>query len=779
MGEPKQSVCIQIDNSELFLKIFQETSNSLFEISREEALANGEAPFQILEGRSYEYEISKKNYELHCNIDGIVSVSHRDSSCGRITPKIYVGTLTLELSLIGKEEIIYKIQLEVLSTKLDSSIDKSYRENYRYMLKDITEQCTELLLQHNSPVSQYFEVNYNAGAGTLYQRFVFMQAVINSDEFNHAVQKVISAPVTIWKQKEEFTDIRNIKKAGSSVMRQLTSSNQRFRLPEEHSLSGQFKSVPVKIQTSRKTETVDTPENRFIKHVLNTFLSVCNAIKLKAGKDKRLFEEAAVIENNLAQFLSHPVFKEISTLTILPLNSPVLQRKEGYREILRAWLMFDLASKLIWRGGDDIYSANKKDIATLYEYWLFFKLLDIIKKDVLKIDNILTANLIELTADGLDLKLKQGKYLPIKGVYDAGVRKLNFEFSYNKTFSVKYNENDSLYGYKKGGSWTRPLRPDYTLSIWPYLQDLSVEESQEIAEREEMIVHIHFDAKYRIDNFQNLFDDSVNLDEEKEEQRGGNYKRADLLKMHTYKDAIRRTAGAYVIYPGSGKFIRKGFHEIIPGLGAFSIRPGGTETETKELTKFLKEVLAHFLNRASQREIISLKNYQVYSHSESPKLEVNLPETYGSNRLIIPDETYILIGYYKDSKHLNWINQTKLYNTRAGVKRGSIKLGQKEANANFILLHSKDELITNKLLRVRDAGPKILSRLTLERLGYTRDHKKADDYYIVYKTDPAVPAEFNSMSWDIRKLKGYKPNRDSAIPFAVTLTELMEAVVKE
>ena len=44
-----------------------------------------------------------------------------------------------------------------------------------------------------------------------------------------------------------------------------------------------------------------------------------------------------------------------------------------------------------------------------------------------------------------------------------------------------------------------------------------------------------------------------NLDAEKAEQRAGNYKRADLLKMHAYRDAIRRSAGAYVLYPGSEK----------------------------------------------------------------------------------------------------------------------------------------------------------------------------------------------------------------------------------
>ncbi len=138
--------------------------------------------------------------------------------------------------------------------------------------------------------------------------------------------------------------------------------------------------------------------------------------------------------DKLEQFLSHSVFKEISTPTTLPLNSPVFQRKEGYREILRVWLMFDLAAKLVWHGGDDVYSGNKRDVAVLYEYWLFFKLLDIIK-EVFKIDSLATENLIEKTNDGLGLKLKQGKYLPVEGVYITETRKLRVEFSYNKTFS--------------------------------------------------------------------------------------------------------------------------------------------------------------------------------------------------------------------------------------------------------------------------------------------------------------------------------------------------------
>lgn len=73
----------------------------------------------------------------------------------------------------------------------------------------------------------------------------------------------------------------------------------------------------------------------------------------------------------LSQYLNHALLKQVGMPDLLPLNSPVLQRKEGYREVLRVWLMFDLAAKLVWRGGDDVYKAGKKDVAKLYEYWLF------------------------------------------------------------------------------------------------------------------------------------------------------------------------------------------------------------------------------------------------------------------------------------------------------------------------------------------------------------------------------------------------------------------------
>ena len=160
--------------------------------------------------------------------------------------------------------------------------------------------------------------------------------------------------------------------------------------------------------------------------------------------------------------LSTLFFKQVSMPSQLNLNSPVLQRKEGYREILQAWLMFDLAAKLSWKGGDNVYEAGKRNVAVLYEYWVFFKLLEVISR-VFDIDPVSVNKLVKTDADRINLEIQQGKMTMIEGLYDAGSRKFNVRFYYNRTFAHT-REDEEL---DKSGSWTMNMRPDYTLSIWP------------------------------------------------------------------------------------------------------------------------------------------------------------------------------------------------------------------------------------------------------------------------------------------------------------------------
>lgn len=752
MSENKLIIPIRTVNKEIQLILFGEKSGETL-VDKEDAKEYGEARFQIKEGCSYEYTLPSGYFLEESEI---VSLSKVNSSSGRITPNVYVGTLTIDV-LDSAKTRCGQVELEVQSVKA------SYRDDYRYMLEAITERCTDLLLLHSTLVSQKLEVDFNADSQTLYQRFAFVKSILESAEFNDALHKIMSSPVTKWKDKELTKDIRSIKRFNSSVLKQFSSTANRTNLPDKHPLRDVLSSIPSRIKVNNKTETIDTPENRFIKYALVAFLSFCNDFRSKLNDFARAKNEVKILIDKLEQFLGHSIFKEIASPSTLPLNSPVLQRKEGYREILRVWLLFDLAAKIVWNGGDDVYRGNKRDVAVLYEYWIFFKLLDLVS-DVFKINALATEQLIDKTNDGVGLKLKQGKYLPLSGIYNSGTRKLHVQFSYNKTFSGN-NE------YPSGGSWTRNLRPDYTLSIWPF----GIEQLQ--AEKEELIVHIHFDAKYKIDNLQSIFNKEEDLDKEKEEQKRGTYKRADLLKMHTYKDAIRRTAGAYILYPGKDLHYTKiGFHEIIPGLGAFSIRPSRTNDGSEHLKKFLNEVLNHFMNRASQREKISLKAYETYKNEKPDQLHELLPEAIGSNRNLIPDETFVLVGYYK-KENWDWIIRSGLYNARAGSSRGSLRLGPAEAGVKYLVLHSDDELITNKILEIKEVGPRVFSKEALLRFKYPSI--PSQDYYLVYRVEEVNDPELSGQQWDIRKLEAYKSGRRSGLPFAVTITELMKAIVKK
>ena len=463
--------------------------------------------------------------------------------------------------------------------------------------------------------------------------------------------------------------------------------------------------------------------------------------------------------------LHHSVFKDISRPTTLKLNSPVLQRKEGYREVLRVWLMFDLAAKLIWTGGEDIYKAGKKDIATLYEYWLFFKLLDLFQS-IFDINPKNISDLIKETPDGLNLQLKQGKVEALHGFYITGSRKLEIRFSYNRSFSGKKNYPDS-------GSWTTTLRPDYTLSFWPF----GISETE--AEKQELIVHVHFDAKYKIANLADFLEQNTDndLNEEKEENRKGIYKNADLLKMHAYKDAIRRTGGAYVLYPGDKATKQKGFHEIIPGLGAFPVKPSKTDSGIGELKAFILEILEHFLNRASQREKIAYRTFEVYKNPpESDNIvKDSIPEPYNSNRDLIPDDTFVLVGYYNSQEQYDWIKRTGLYNFRMGSDTGSLILDKETVSSKYLLLHTLGDTDSGDLWKIVSRGPKVYSRDDLIRKGYT---SPTQDNYLVIQIEPVTDKEFGNVRWDFRKLSNYSTRRASAIPFTTSLTELMKNKIR-
>ena len=768
MRVEKLEIPIIDDFGEIKLCVYPASNNAML-FEEEDAVDYGESRWQLQEGCIYEYELVANNGRTYQFIkeNEIVRFSHspRHPNAGTFKTGIYVGSLTLLIKDTALNCEVAKVDIEIKSVKAE------YRTDYRKMMEDITAYYTDLVLMQGSPVTQKLEIDYDTPQQTLYQRYAFVRSIVESNAFQEAIHKIISNPVRKWEETIVERNVCNVKRLSRKNMHQIATSRDRIPVQNgcDMGLPIEIGSVPRTLTVAYKRDTLDNPENQFIKFVIRSFSSFCSDLRSKKNANDRLKAEIDKTMDVLNGHLNTLFLKQVSMPSQLNLNSPVLQRKEGYREILQAWLMFDLAAKLSWKGGDNVYEAGKRNVAVLYEYWVFFKLLEVISR-VFDIDPVSINNLVKTDADQINLEIQQGKTTMIEGLYDAGRRKFNVRFYYNRTF-VHTRESEELY---KAGSWTMNMRPDYTLSIWPGEIDM------EQAEKEDLIVHIHFDAKYRVNKVDFGLDDSVNEEQmskdllnEKKEQEEGIYKRADLLKMHAYKDAIRRTSGAYILYPGTVHRRLKGFHEIIPGLGAFCLTPSNYDEELITLQVFLLKIVEHMLDRTSQRERMSYHMNKVYN-TPSKQVQEQMPEPVGNNRGFMPDETWVILGYVKNDKQLEWIRKAGLYNFRTGTQNGSVRLSRNLVSSRYLLLHAHGESI--EFIKLADEGPRVFRRSDLLRMGYPPsddEEKKKDDIYIVYRLNPEqTELEWAQYKWKISDVIDMKGNQ-MAVPKPVKLSDLM------
>lgn len=775
MQKNRLDIPVTLNNGTLIQIVVYGTTPKAKLYDEEDAMTNGEARYQLVEGCEYEYAFfdweGKSIAYQFCPNNEMLAYSRIRANAGTIRTGLYVGTLELGIqSLSCKGVQVGYIRLEIQSTKT------GYRTDYREMLRGITDCYTELLMQQGSPVKQQFEINPHDSAETLYQKFAFVQSTIENEEFWQSVHKVMCNPLRKWTLTTKRQNITQTRRMGQTCIRQLTQGASRMTIPSDTKLHlpSQLHTLPTHIMTQDKTDTIDIMENQFVKYALGSFIQFFQTVAQLRNATERLRKEAMGAASKIEQMLASRFFQSISPLSHLNANSPALQRKDGYRQIFQTWILQHMAAKLSWHGGETIFSAGKKNVAALYEYWVFFKLLQLIS-NVFDITPNAKSQLVTLDEDGINLDLRQGKLTALRGSSNQGNRQLNVCLYYNRTFPHR----ELL---EEAGSWTCPMRPDYTLSVW-FDGDAS-EESEREAERQDTIVHVHFDAKYRIKDIplSGMADDNQ-LTEEKDENVMHIYKRGDLLKMHAYKDAIRRTAGAYILYPGDSPAKKvKGFHEIIPGLGAFCLSPSSEQTDLDEIKRFLLEVKNHLLNRASERERIAFFHHETLNEPlmySRQTLKERLPETIDGLRLL-PNDTFVLLGYCHNKEQMDWIATSKKYNFRAGFRNGTLHLRKEIIASRYVLLHHGSEF---RFFKIDRGGPVVTSRKELISKGYpptrkangtvdeSAEKEKADNTYLVFQLIDPEP-EFATFDW--RKassiiIKGHRGTH----PDCVSLTKLM------
>jgi predicted component of viral defense system (DUF524 family) len=620
----------------------------------------GQSPVQLLEDVEYRFEAKTKLSEpLTFEPTDVFDTDSPNGLTGRLRPGRHTGTIFASV-LDHSGAVVAKTDFEVRSRKLE------YMDEYRWMLERITDDAAETVMHRFSAGTQRFIPTTTGNPETIYQRFALIKAFLESDQFENAISLILRRPHVEFLAEAEPIDPGRGMKPGRALMRTIASPGPRMSTGLR-AVAG-LTSLPAKVDRVRHLETVDTVPNRFVLHVLNYWRSTAASVRLaltglESPSAVRGVREAAAVEDRLEAVIGSPLLKKVGVLEAFPAGNQVLQRREGYRELFRAFLQGEVAAAIEWAGGEDVFSAGLRDVATLYEYWVFFELARVLG-EVLG-EPLDLSELFAVGANRLTLQLKRGIGSRLRG----RTRRRNREISVSLYFNRQY----------KSDSWTEPVRPDCSIEF-------------HVAGQSHGPTRLHFDAKYRVQYLKDILRDADAEPEAPDENPPHSAKSEDLLKMHAYRDAVRRTAGAYVLYPGSDENPEKNlakYHEILPGIGAFVLRPTsdgrGAGPGVSALVEFLESVVDHLASRGTSRERSGFWEDLSYAGWKT-RDEVRVDEMVEGHKP--PADVSVLLGFVKTETHRNWIHRTGLYNLRSDDRLGSVGVTSPEVAAEIVVLYN-------------------------------------------------------------------------------------------
>ena len=562
----------------------------------------------------------------------------REAPSGDFLAVNYLGMVAIVVVRGGVEE---RMAVEVVSSKF------SHAEDFRRMTADIAAECQQLLLAWNMPAGLPFEKDPVRHKRLLLEQFLFIQQELGGGKLERWIESIRMRP------HEELRSESSWKPAD------LARSTDHLRRPLAFGRNWRGTGGsprPAEVLEVRKRPTLDTAPNRFLKYALAGFAMICRDVvrgfsdpKAALGADGPAVRDALSLLSRIEGHLGSGFFREIGEARRIPIENQTLQKREGYRDFLRVWLLSGQAARLNWEGRGDVFNATVRNVAALYEYWLFF----VLRKIITKIPGMKEVPL-EDTAGGdvlpafcernglLEIRLKRGKGSLVAFEHDTdGPDGLRIHFCFDRTYSPAKH-------VLAGGAYSKSFRPDFSMVIFPaeFAIGRTWTLAEQEAERSGRIAYLHFDAKYRVDGISELFpaDNNELLDEEETGKATNTYRRADLYKMHTYNDAIRRTVGSFVLYPGTGETEEKysKYHELLPGLGAFAVSPSAVVGAGKALSAFIVEVLQCQRDRFSQLTRIG---YWTHDTIREAPAEYRVGSTRHHDRP--PKDTVVVLGYVR------------------------------------------------------------------------------------------------------------------------------------
>ena len=489
---------------------------------------------------------------------------------GTLNFRSYVGKSFLDVKKDNQKSI--PIPVEVRSKKID------YFNQYSAMIADLSQHALSLIFEVNSPLYQEFVIA-NEEKLTYYEDFMFLEYLFRQDNLPAVFEYLSKNMHSQLINHDEIVPISLANNLNSSSLNNIVSRpNQLFKTDSQIKMAEKLNGyLPINIHQVKHEDSIDTPENQFFKYFLEMLQNLVEKL-LSNSKKGYIQDKLKFFREEIEYYLSAKFFNHISTMDYVPFNSQILQKKEGYRDIFQYFLMLEFSFRLSWDDLNNKFKGFEKKLSELYEYWCYFEILKVLNDlSIIKID---FEDVFEVNRSKWGINVIKGKRSSKKFKLNIRGHDVDIELFYNLTFSDKTD-------YK---SYSLAFKPDYTLLITTTVNQH----------------FIHFDAKYRseleiIDFYEKIGEKSGSEIEKEIEKRDALeekeyvFKDADIYKMHTYKDSILLSSGAYVLYPGTKSKYFKQEDLVIPSVGAFSLTPGNTDIEEDNLTKFIKSVIETLL----------------------------------------------------------------------------------------------------------------------------------------------------------------------------------------
>lgn len=416
--------------------------------------------------------------------------------------KNQIGKSTIRVVAAGVP--LPPLTVEVLSAKFPTPL--AHLRFYQALLDDLTRRSVRLPFTFEAPTTHAVEEVAQPPSALFVYHFLRQHGVA----LQAALETILRAPHRLLRGEGTIVPLACAQTVNAEVVGWVLSHPEAWSRAPHLAIARRLGGyAPTRVFQRLADETFDTPANRFARHFVHE-LAQWLTHPLLAPLSARLDPVPGVIETALRA----PLFEHVGEMHRFPSESQVLLRRDGYRELLGLWRLYQMARRPFF--GPLQEAIDSRDVATLYEFWCFFTLAE-------RLQAGLGPAVFELSISdpqGLQHRAQvRFEQDPHRLIYNVGFRRRE----------------------DRTGSYSVGLRPDFALVL---------------GRKADLV----FDAKFRFDAKDLAAAEDTYEEDVAEGEMTRVVKRADLYKMHTYRDALRARA-AIALYPGDeAVFYDAGMH---------------------------------------------------------------------------------------------------------------------------------------------------------------------------------------------------------------------------